>query len=113
MLAQANQLGIDVQHEFLTHPKGKRVTFTTGPLFVVMALARKDAVAAFGQWVRTNPADTEAMRKLQNDVDRYFDLVRYVRNIFEQGDEAHKRLTTEDTEELREHVSLADTGDNG
>jgi hypothetical protein len=104
-LVAANAIGIEANLEFIKHPKGSRHRFTTGPLFMVMALARKDAIQAHAALVSTDPTNIEMVRKLQNEVQRFYDLVTYVKLILDNGDDAYRRLTTEDEDEMRDALA--------
>lgn len=96
----AFRLAVDVNLEFVAQ-KTKR-----GPLFVVMVLARQDAIQAMQALVHVDPGKPEDVRKLQNEVQRFIDLLTYVAKIFEMGDEAEAQINAEAAEELRELVAL-------
>lgn len=98
-LRAAFQLGIDVNLEFIKQ-KTKR-----GPLFLVMAFARRDMIEALKRLPHVDPADTEGVRKLQNEVQRFLDLCAYVRKIFIESDEAAQQLTALEADELREAIA--------
>jgi hypothetical protein len=95
----AYQLGVSTNMEFIKQ-KTKR-----GPLFVVMTLARKDAIQALKSLAHVDPVAVEDIRKLQNEVQRFVDLLGYVREIFERGDEAEQRINAQDADELIEAVA--------
>jgi hypothetical protein len=92
------RMGIATELEFI-----KQAT-KAGPLFQVMMAARRDAITALGQLPHIDPAKTEDLRKLQNEVQRFADLVAYVKRILEGSDEAIKLLRSEEAEELRDLV---------
>src|SRR4051812_2940904 len=95
----AFQLAVNVNLEFVAQKTKK------GPLFFVMVLARQDAIQALQALVHVDPDKPEDIRKLQNEVQRFLDLLTYVSRIFEMGDEAEAQLNAEAVEEVRELVA--------
>lgn len=72
-----------------------------GPLTSVLLQAREDAIQGLIGLVNAPPADTENIRQLQNEVQRYVDLLTYTRKTLESGDEAIQEMRPEDQEEFR------------
>lgn len=77
----------------------------SGPLFYAMVLARRDAVEALKGLVKVDPVNVENVRKLQNEVQRFIDLVAFVTEIFREGDEAAKVLDEAEKDELRDVIA--------
>lgn len=71
------------------------------PLMAVLLSTREAAAAALDAMVKVDPADTEAVRKLQNEVQRYLDLVKYTQDLLDSGDQAMNEMEPEDIEEMR------------
>lgn len=81
-----------------------------GPLFVFMVVCRREAIQALQGLVHVDPASPELVRKLQNEVQRFLDLVEFVKKVSSQGFESALQLRTEEENELRE-VMEAEIGD--
>lgn len=75
---------------------------TTGALMAVLYKARQDALQNLVGLVSVDPAKTEDVRKLQNEVQRFIDLLGYVRELLHAGDEAMKELEPEQQELVRQ-----------
>lgn len=72
-----------------------------GPLVSVLLRAREDAIEALVKLVSVPPDETENVRKLQNEVQRFIDLLIYTRATLEAGDQALEELKPDEQEELR------------
>lgn len=91
----AVRLAHDIDLEFLRERKD------AGPLFVFMYRARGDAIDALVALASVDPANTEQVRKLQNEWQRYVDSLAYVKDVLNAGYEAAKILKSEEADELR------------
>lgn len=89
------KLSVDTNLEFV------RDATEAGPLFKVMVLARHDAIEALVGLVKHDPTDTKGVMLLQNEVQRFIDLLGRVHDIFRAGDEAAAELQTEEADEVR------------
>lgn len=72
-----------------------------GPLAHALLQSRRDAIEAMVGLAKVNPADPEQIRKLQNEIERFLDLCRFVQGIFQASDQAEQELTEDDRQELR------------
>lgn len=81
-----------------------------GPLLAVLVAARNDAIGALVGLAKQDPADVEAMRKLQNEVQRFIDLVTHTKGIIESGEQAQAELEPEAQQEIRD-LLLAENGE--
>lgn len=80
----------------------------TGPLFAFMYESRRMAIEALVNLAHVDPIDAEGVRKLQNEVQRFIDVLAFVRGLFDKGYESAKILKTDDADELRELVGEDD-----
>ena len=81
------------------------------PLMVVILCAKKDAAKALEKMVKVDPADTESVRKLQNEVQMYLNLVEYTQKLLDSGDEAMNEMEPDEIEEMR--AMLINEGQHG
>lgn len=72
-----------------------------GPLASVLLRAREDAVENLAALVKVDPAKTEHVRKLQNEVQRFLDLLGYTKQQMTDGDQAAEELRPDQQDELR------------
>lgn len=79
-----------------------RSKYKSSPLMHVLLAARRDAIDAMKGLVNVDPADTEGVRKLQNEVQRFFDILTFTQGILDGGEEAIAELEPGEIEELRE-----------
>lgn len=77
----------------------------TRPVVTVLAKARSEAADALACLVDADPEKPEEIRRLQNEVRRFGDLVRWFKTICEQGDMAEQIITQQEREELLEILS--------
>lgn len=99
------RLGCDTHLEFVRGKNGG------GPLLYVLVKAREDAIEALCALVNADPADVEHVRKLQNEVQRFIDLVAYTKQLLAASDEAEAELNQHHAEAVREAMS-DQTGDD-
>lgn len=81
----------------------------SGPLFKVMVLARADAIDALTKLVNVPPTDAEPIRILQNEVQRFVDLVAYTLTILRAADEALGELRAMDEDDASAVRELIET----
>lgn len=82
-----------------------------GPLLALMVSLRQDATQALAGLASIDPAKIEDVRKLQNEVQMFVDLVGKVKVILDEGDEIAKQLNAEEADELREAMGLEPQGE--
>jgi hypothetical protein len=100
-------LSHDTDLEFVRKKAGQE----EGPLFIFMLRARRDALDALIGLFQVPPDQTESIRKLQNEVQRFIDTVEFVKEVQQKGYEAANELREEEAAELRELVH--DNEDDG
>lgn len=88
------RLAADTDLEIFAKGRGDRES----PLMAVLLACRNDALAALVELVRVDPANAESVRKLQNEVERFVELVAHVKGIREAGDNAERELEPEERE---------------
>lgn len=83
------------------------------PLLAVLAILRPRAVEALGELTRVNPTDPNAVRSLQNEVNKYLDLLKTSREIVDAGLDARSELELDDAEAeaVREDIERDDHED--
>jgi hypothetical protein len=59
----------------------------------LLSRARKEAGIALDALVDADPTEPKLIQKLQNEVQRYRDLVRWIGQAFVEGDEAERFLS--------------------
>ena len=101
---QAMQVRIadQTQREIFHHEK------VTPPLAVVLVMARREAVEALAALVSTPPTEIEAIRMRQNEVQRYNDLVTFVRKVLDEGNAAYEEIQQAELEDVRAEIADAD-----
>lgn len=82
-----------------------KVKQQSSPLLHVMLCARKDAIDALSKLPKCDPENSKDIRTLQNEVQRYLDLISYVQSILDSGDEAYAEMQPDDIAELREALT--------
>lgn len=87
-----------------------------GPLLHILLMAKRESAEALLQLASVDPAETEAVRRLQSTVRRFPDLVHWVGALLAGGDEAYdelKEISAGEVEEVREIIrSQIEPGDD-
>lgn len=78
------------------------------PIALLLVKARQQAAAAITQLCLADPADSTAIKLLQNEVVRFDDLLKFCREIVQKGKEADRKLTNEEREEVQDLVMTPD-----
>lgn len=78
------------------------------PLIAVLAKARKEAAEAIAALIDTPPADAAAIARLQNEVRRFADLVRFLREIVSEGLDERYEIADAERDELEQLVAPPD-----
>lgn len=85
-LHRAFKLSVDIEAQLTVRTKSE-------PLLVVVATAKEAAVDALAALVSANPEDAVTIRKLQNEVRRYDDIVLWLHQMFLDGHDAERELS--------------------
>ncbi len=83
-----------------------------GPVAHILKRARGEAAEALAALIVVDPTQVEEIRKLQNEVNRYRDLVRFLSDAVSAGLEAETMLSKEDREDLLETLGLTENPDS-
>ena len=78
------------------------------PLIAVLAKARREAADALAALIDTPPADTVAVARLQGEVKRFADLVRWLKDIVNEGLDARYEVADAERDELERLVAPDD-----
>jgi hypothetical protein len=102
-LDRAALLSADIEEQLTARGKdGMR------PLIAVLAKARREAAAAIAALVDTPPDDPAAIARLQNEVRRFSDLVRFLREIVMDGLDERYEVADAERDELERLVAPPD-----
>jgi hypothetical protein len=82
------------------------------PLGMVLYRSRRDAIQALSDLVKIPFNEADAIRVLQNEVVRYLDMLKFVRETLTAGEEAADELAPQETEELRIALGLSAGADD-
>lgn len=74
------------------------------PVVLALRLARKEAAAALTALVVADPEDARGIRALQNDVNRFRDLVRWFCEVFHDGVRIDAEMSQAEQEQIRRTV---------
>jgi hypothetical protein len=75
------------------------------PLIAVLAKARREAADAIALLVEADPAKPEEVGKLQNEVRRFADLVRWLKEIVNEGLDLRYEVSDAERDELERLVA--------
>jgi hypothetical protein len=78
------------------------------PLVAVLAKARREAADAIAALVDTAPSDSQAIARLQNEVRRFADLVRFLREIVNEGMDQRYQVADAERDELERLIAPDD-----
>jgi hypothetical protein len=102
-LERAALLSADIEEQLTARAKdGMR------PLIAVLAKARCEAAEAIAALIDTPPADAAAIARLQNEVRRFADLVRFLREIVMDGLDERYEVVDAERDELERLVAPPD-----
>ena len=102
-LERAALLSADIEEQLTARAKdGMR------PLIAVLAKARREAALAIAALVDTPPSDPAAIARLQNEVRRFADLVRFLREIVMDGLDERYEVADAERDELERLVEPPD-----
>lgn len=82
------------------------------PLGMVLYRARREAIQSLSKLVKVPPHEADDIRLLQNEVQRYLDMLTYVSDALNAGDDAAKELEPHEQEALREVLGLSPGADD-
>lgn len=82
-----------------------------GPVLLILVRARAEAAEAIATLCTADPNDTKLIIALQNDAQRYRDLLRWLSAIIADGKDAVQTISEEDREDLREAIGLTESQD--
>ena len=80
------------------------------PVVMMLQYAKIEAASALGALVSADPEDPKLIRKLQNEVARFDDLCRWLREVVIAGKEAEEELTDADRNEMIEILGQDEEG---
>lgn len=83
------------------------------PLVVALQMARDEAAEAAIKLLSVSPEDVSEIRKLQNQVARFVDLVRWLQAINSKGFEADREMQRDETEEYADLLDFRSDGNGG
>jgi len=102
-LARAALLSADIEEQLTARKEhGMR------PLIAVLAKAKAQAADAIAALVDTPPSDAAAIARLQNEVRRFADLVRFLREIVSEGLDQRYEVADAERDELGRLVAPPD-----
>ena len=78
------------------------------PLIAVLAKAKAQAADAIAALVDTAPSDAAAIARLQNEVKRFADLVRWLQEIVNEGIDQRYEVADSERDELERLVAPVD-----
>jgi hypothetical protein len=94
-LERAALISADIEEQLTARAKdGMR------PLVAVLAKAKAQAADAIAALVDTPPADAAAITRLQNEVKRFADLVRWLKEIVNEGLDQRYEVADAERDEL-------------
>jgi hypothetical protein len=102
-LERAALLSADIEEQLTARAKDG-----TRPLIVVLAKARREAALAIAALVDTPPSDAAAIARLQNEIKRFADLVRFLREIVMDGLDEGYEVADAERDELERLVAPPD-----
>jgi hypothetical protein len=82
------------------------------PLGMVLYRARRDAIEAMAKLVKVPFTDPDSIRLLQNEVQRYLDMLKFVGDTLAAGDTAMQELEPHEQEEARKLLGLSPGADD-
>jgi hypothetical protein len=107
-LARAALLSADIEEQLTARKEhGMR------PLMAVLAKAKAQAADAIAALVDTPPHDPAAIARLQNEVRRFADLVRFLREIVNEGLDQRYEVADAERDELERLVAPPDDVNDG
>jgi hypothetical protein len=80
------------------------------PVLSILVKARNEAAESLFRLFEADPDDGKAIRALQNHVARYYDLLRWLKEIVDKGIEDDQEITGQDREEMIELLSQTEEG---
>ncbi|WP_213287585.1 hypothetical protein [Bradyrhizobium sp. sGM-13] len=96
-LRRTSRLSIDLEAQLLSKLKSE-------PLLVVLHTAKEQAAEALAALVDVDAEDPKAIRALQNEVTRFDDMVRWLKQMLIDGPEADRELGALQMQEARELI---------
>lgn len=96
----AIRLGYKLKNEVM--PEGK--AGAPGISLVVLTRARNAAAEALMNLARVSPDDPKSIRALQNEVQRYFDLITWTQEAIDEGQHASEMFDRDDMEAVRADI---------
>jgi hypothetical protein len=102
-LERAALVSADIEEQLTARQKdGMR------PLIAVLAKARREAAEAIAALVDTPSSDAAAITRLQNEVRRFADLVRFLREIVNEGLDQRYEVADAERDELERLIAPPD-----
>ena len=102
-LDRAALISADIEEQLTARAKDG-----TRPLIAVLAKAKAQAAEAIAALVDTAASDAQAIARLQNEVRRFADLVRFLREIVNEGLDQRYEVADGERDELERLVAPPD-----
>jgi hypothetical protein len=102
-LERAALISADIEEQLTAREKDG-----TRPLIAVLAKAKAQAADAIAALVDTPPSDAAAIARLQNEVKRFADLVRFLREIVNDGLDQKYAVADAERDELERLIAPPD-----
>ncbi len=83
-----------------------RSASTPGPLQLILVRAKNRAAQALLDLVHVDPHDWKAVQRLQNEVTTFKDIVKYVSDALNYGDEQNRKITEDERLDLTEMLEI-------
>lgn len=80
-------------------------TKSVGPVLAMLAFARDDAVVSLAALVHVDAEKPDLVRKLQNDVNRYTDLLAWILKLNQEGWEVQREIEDGERELTRQYLN--------
>jgi hypothetical protein len=97
-LVRAAAIGMQIEADFIVNP--------AGPTAIILHRAKRESADALAALVTVDPEDAKEILRLQNLVNRYRDILRFVSEALNEGKEAEARLETQDVEEISKVLGI-------
>ena len=102
-LVRAAAIGMQIESDFIVEP--------SGPTALILYRAQRESAQALADLVSVDPEDAKEIVRLQNLVNRYRDILRFVTEAVSEGKNAEHRLDQESLDEISKVIGLTQEED--